>query len=123
MPHARRLIELRRALAAELPQSLMRLCSVANFKQGRVVVFAANSPVAAKLRLLGPKLLEQLSRRGFEVTGMDVRVQPFNNGPQPFEKSAQMTQGAGEKLARLTEQLPDSELKTVIDRLSRRKRT
>src|SRR3989442_14409881 len=52
MPQARRLIELREILAAVLPESLARCCSIANYKQGNVVIFAANGAIAAKLKLM-----------------------------------------------------------------------
>jgi hypothetical protein len=66
MPQARRLIELRESLAAILPESLARCCSIANFKQGKVVIFAANGATAAKLKLMLPTLSERLSQRGID---------------------------------------------------------
>ena len=120
MPQARRLIELRAILAAALPESLARCCSIANYKQGKIVVFATNSAVAAKLRLLSPTLSEALSKRAVEVTGLEVRVQPLNLAGQPVEKSAKMSAEAVRGLGRLFEQLPDSELKTVLGRIAGR---
>src|SRR5262252_1859671 len=63
MPQTERLIELREILASLLPESLARHCSVANIKQGRVLIFASNGATAAKLKLMLPALLEQFSRR------------------------------------------------------------
>jgi len=123
MPQARRLIELRRILAAMLPEPLARWSSVANVKQGKVIVFAANGAVAAKLRLMSPALLERLSKRGTEVTGLDVRVQPLGQVSQVFEKSAKLSNEGAASIAGLCEQLPDSELKNALERLSRRHRT
>jgi len=120
MPQARRLIELRGILAAALPESLARCCSIANYKQGKIVIFAANSAVAAKLKLLSPALSEALSKRAVEVTGLEVRVQPLNLAGQPVEKSAKMSAEAVRGLGRLFEQLPDSELKTVLGRIAGR---
>ena len=120
MPQARRLIELRGILTAALPESLARSCSIANYKQGKIVIFAANSAVAAKLKLLSPALLEKLSKRAIEVTGLEVRVQPLNLAGQPVEKSAKMSAEAVRGLGRLFEQLPDSELKTVLGRIAGR---
>ena len=88
MPQARRLIELRKILAAMLPESLARSCSIANYKQGKVVIFAANGATAAKLKLMLPTLSEQLSQRGIEVTGLEVCVQPLAPDHQAVEKSA-----------------------------------
>ena len=120
MPQARRLIELRGILSAVLPLSLARWCSIANYKQGKVVIFAASSSVAAKLKLMGPTLVEQLSERGVEVTGLEVRVQPLDHERQVFEKSSKMSAAAAAKLAGLCEQLPDSKLKIALERIARR---
>jgi len=120
MPQARRLIELRGILAAALPESLARSCSIANYKQGKIVIFAANSAVAAKLKLLSPALSEELSKRAVEVTGLEVRVQPLDSEGQTVEKSAKMSVEGALRLAQLFEQLSDSELKTVLGRIAGR---
>ena len=120
MPQARRLIELREILAAVLPESLARCCSIANFKQGKVVIFAANGAIAAKLKLMLPTLLEQLSKRAIEVTGLEVCVQPLASDPQAVEKSAKMSVEAAAELSQLCEQLPDSELKITLVKIAAR---
>jgi len=117
MPHAERLIKLREILALLLPESLARRCSIANYKQGRVIIFASNGATAAKLKLMLPALLEQFSGRATEVTGLDVVVQAREGEPQLAEKSAKMTSEAADELARLSEQLPDSELKNSLMRI------
>jgi hypothetical protein len=122
MPQARRLIELRKILAAMLPESLARSCSIANYKQGKVVIFAANGATAAKLKLMLPTLSEQLSQRGIEVTGLEVCVQPLSSGSQLIEKSAKISLEATLELTRLCEQLPDSELKTILRKFASRHR-
>ena len=122
MPQALRLIELRGILAAALPESLARSCSVANYKQGKIVIFAANSAVAAKLKLLSPALSEELSKRAVEVTGLEVRVQPLNYDGQLVEKSAKISVEGALRLTQLFEQLPDSELKTALSRIAGRGR-
>ena len=123
MPQAQRLIELRKILAVALPESLARHCSIANYKQGRVVLFAANSAVAAKLKLLSPGLSEELSRRAAEVTGLEVRVQPLKSSGQLIEKSSKISVEAASALGRLAQQLSDSELKTTLGRIAGRRRT
>jgi len=120
MPQARRLIELRRIFATALPESLARYTSIANIKQGKLVIFAANGAVAAKLRLLSPALLEQVSTRATEVTGLEVRVQPSVGSVQVPEKSVKMSKIGAANLTQLCEQLPDSELKSAVNRLARR---
>src|SRR4026207_2105230 len=122
MPQAKRLIELREILATLLPESLARYCSIANYKQGKVVIFAANGAIAAKLKLMLPTLSEQLSKRGTEVTGLEVLVQPLKSDPQAIEKSSKIGLEAALVLTQLCEQLPDSELKTVLGKLATRYR-
>jgi len=122
MPQARRLIELREILAAVLPESFARYCSIANYKQGKVVIFAANGAIAAKLKLMLPTLAEQLSKRAIEVTGLEVCVQPLASDPQAVEKSAKISQGTALELTRLCEQLPDSGLKIALGKLASRHR-
>jgi len=118
MPQAKRLIELREILASLLPESLARRCSVANYKQGRVLILAANGGTAAKLKLMLPALLEQVSRRAVEVTGLEVAVQAPGSETQLSEKSAKISQEAASRIAALCEQLPDSELKTALARIA-----
>ncbi len=118
MPQAERLIQLREILASLLPDSLARRCSVANFKQGRVIIFASNGAIAAKLKLMLPALSEQISRRATEVTGLEVVVQAPQSEPQVAEKSAKISADAASELAQLSEQLPDSELKTAVSRIA-----
>lgn len=118
MPQAERLIQLREILASLLPDSLARRCSVANFKQGRVIIFASNGAIAAKLKLMLPALLEQISRRATEVTGLEVVVQAPRSEAQVAEKSAKISADAALELAQLSEQLPDSELKTAVSRIA-----
>jgi len=48
MPQAQRLLELRTILSGALPPNLRRSCAIANYLQGKVVIFADNSAVAAK---------------------------------------------------------------------------
>jgi len=122
IPQAKRVLELRKILAAVLPESLSRSCSIASVKHGKIVIFAANSAVAAKLKLMRPVLSEQLTQRGVEVTGIEVEVQLPGPIPKVIEKSAKISQGAAQSLTRLSTQLPDSELKNVLTKLARRER-
>jgi hypothetical protein len=117
MPQAERLIELRKILASLLPEPLARHCTVANFKQGRLVVFASNGATAAKLKLMLPSLLERVSGRAREVTGLEVVVQAQGVEPQAHEKAAKISEPAASELARLSKELPDSELKNAIARI------
>jgi hypothetical protein len=69
-----------------LPPDLAAHLRPANFQGGKLVMLAANSAAAAKLRLLSESLGDFLSKRGAKVNSVSVRVQP----------------GAGESIARKT---------------------
>jgi hypothetical protein len=119
MPQARRLLELRHLLANLLPEPLARACTVANYKHGKLVLFAENSAVAAKLRLLSPRIRDQLSNRGVQVTEMDIGVQAPEAAQEKPEKVARLSGAAVSTLAELASQLPDSPLKTCIELMTR----
>jgi hypothetical protein len=121
MPQAKRLLELRQVLLEVLPATLSGAASVANYRQGRIVIFAANSSVAAKLILIGPSLKEHFIRRGLQVTAMDIEVQPTAPAAARPPKTAFLSESARDALTRLSIQLPDSTLKrTVSDLLSKK---
>jgi len=120
MPQAQRLMELRRIAARALPANLLRSCSIANYKQGKVVIFAENSAVAAKLKLLAPTLRDHFVKSAIEVTGIDVEVQPTNPAPPPPAKHTHLSSGAAQALTDLADQLPDSKLKSSINALADR---
>ena len=75
MLQAARLLELRRQLAEILPKPLAKFCEIANYKQGKVVIFAENGAIAAKLAHYRPKLISAFTGRGMEVTAIEVSVQ------------------------------------------------
>ncbi len=122
MPQARRLLELRHILTACLPQNLRRSCTIANYMQGKVVIFAENSAVAAKLKLLVPELRDRFGQKAIEVTGIDIQVQP-KQALKATEKTAELSSGAVDSLTELEQQLPDSELKSAVTTLLERHRS
>ncbi len=75
MPQAARLLELRRQLSEVLPKPLAKSCEIANYKQGKVVIFAENGAIAAKLAHYRPRLISLFCERGIEVTAIEVSVQ------------------------------------------------
>jgi len=123
MPQVGRLLELRRALVEFLPPALSRSCLIANYRQGKVVIFAENGAVAAKLRLLSPALLLHLVKRAPQITGVVVEAQPARPAPAAPAKGARLTQNGVGSLAKLAAELPESALKTVIARMAERNRS
>jgi hypothetical protein len=124
VPQATLLLAIRQHLSEVLPTNLRRSCSIANYKQGVVVVIAGNNAVAAKLRHYGPKIIETLGKRGLKATGLRVEVQGADSfTPQVSEKKALfLSPRASDALARLGRRLPDSRLKEAIDALARKTR-
>jgi hypothetical protein len=122
MPQAAVLLTLRRALSEALPEHLLRSCAIANHKQGKVFIFAASGAVAARLRLLEPRMLEVLSKTGLNVTGLNVEVQPMHHvGATGSEKKAlRLSRDAARVLSRTGAQLPEGDLKRALDALARK---
>jgi len=121
MPQAMRLLELRHILGEVLPDALADYATVANYRHGKIVIFAANSTIAAKLKLLGPALLERFVARGLQVTALDIDVQPRRGTAQGRPKAAILSDTARRALADLASQLAESELKTTISAMAQRK--
>jgi len=120
LPHAQRLMRLRQALLDALPEPLGKNATVANYRQERIIIYAANAAIAAKLKLLRPALLARLSSLGLQVTGMDIGVQPETEAKFSPPKHAVLSDAARRALTELASQLPESELKSVIFSVARK---
>ena len=115
LPQAERLIELRRIYRKVVPQQLLRSSAIVNYKQQKLVIFAENNAVAAKLRLLSPRLVNDFSKSGVEVTGIRLEVQPREDTPPELApKRAKLSRAGAESLEALARQLPDSTLKQAL---------
>jgi hypothetical protein len=73
--HAERLLALQQLFEVIAPPALAQHCRVANFKQGKLVLHAANTLLAAKLRQMVPSLSDEFCYRGWQVTSIQVAVQ------------------------------------------------
>jgi hypothetical protein len=116
--HARRLLGLQRAFESATP--LARQSRVANYKLGRIVIYAANGAVAAKLRQMEPRLAALFRSEATEVTGIDIRVQPGTDNRAPPTKRTPTGIGDQQKqaLTLLADGLPEgSALKAALTRL------
>jgi hypothetical protein len=121
LPQAERLIELRRIYAKIIPQQLLRSSSIVNYKQEKVVIFAENNAIAAKIKLLSPRLVSDFSKRGMQVTGIRLEVQPQPSRQRdPVEKHAILSPAGAESIEALAKRLPDSKLKRTLTELARR---
>jgi hypothetical protein len=124
LPHAEQLIELRRIYSQLLPQQLLRSSSIVNYKQENVVIFAENNAIAAKLRLLSPRLVNDFTKRGIQVTGIRVEVQPRQSSRiEQIPKHAKLSAAGVERLEALAERLPNSLLKQEVAEMAARGRS
>ena len=115
LPQAERLIELRRIYSKLVPQQLLRSSSIVNYRQQNVVIFAENNAVAAKLRLLSPRLVSDFLKYGVEVTGIRLEVQPRQEPlKETAPKRAKLSRAGAESLQALARQLPESKLKQAL---------
>jgi hypothetical protein len=119
MLQARRLLELRGTLLRILPEALSRSCTVASARQGKVVLYAENSVIAARLKLLLPTLRNQLFEAGQEVSALVVQVQPPARRAVPPARRA-LSASAAQSLSALSDRLPDSPLKEAVRALASR---
>jgi len=73
---ARDLRALAGLVAGFLSPELACQARVANFRDGELVLLAAHSAAAAKLRLLAPSLSRFLTHQRWQISSVAVRVQP-----------------------------------------------
>ena len=104
-----------------LPPDLARLTRVANFRDGELVLLAANAAAAAKLRLLGEPLSAYLSERRWQVNSVALRVQPnASRGlPPAAKKSVHLSTLTLERLRGLHERMAPSPAREALGRLLR----
>ena len=102
-----------------LPPDLASQVRPANFQGGKLVILAANSAAAAKLKLLSESLGDFLAKRGAKVNSVSVKVQPGEGtaagaiAARPARVSAQTFA----VLSELYESLADSPARAALKRL------
>ena len=119
--HAQRLLRYQRYLEAALPPALRPHARVANLKADKLVVYARNAAVAAKVRQFAPRLAGVFASEGVKISEIDVRVQ-VGDSPLPDKKgnAAKILPGSDQReaLLRLASGLPEgSALKQPLLRL------
>ncbi|MSQ53345.1 MAG: DUF721 domain-containing protein [Betaproteobacteria bacterium] len=116
--HANFLLDLRRVVVHVLPGEIAQKCSIANYKDGRLIIFADNNAVAAKLRLLAGGLPRRLSglllQTGRQVTAVEIEVQPRNSLTTGSKKSATLSKESAKEILDLSTQVVDIKLKNAL---------
>lgn len=119
---AKQLIALQRHYERLAPPSLVRASRVLQFERQTLMLAADNSAVAAKLRQIVPDLVRLFQDSTCEVTGILVRVQVApacaKCAPAPVLLSAM----GQTRLIELAAGLPDSPLKSALQRLAKSKK-
>jgi hypothetical protein len=84
LPTALRMASLQKDIAAALP-AMFDNCDVLSFQDGALVLATPSSAIAAKLKQQAPKLQADLTRRGWQVTSVKLKVQVTRALPPTFE--------------------------------------
>ena len=104
----------------QITPSSLKLSSRVQQMEGTTLTLAAdNGAVAAKLRQLVPELVRMLQNRGCEVTGILVRVQVSLPPAELANTPRELNEAARQNLLDSVRQLPDSPLKSALQRLAR----
>jgi hypothetical protein len=116
------LLRLRKTAEVCLPEPLRRATHIAAYKQGKVVIFAENNAIAAKLRLLAPRMIELWGQNGFDVSAIRIEAQASAAAKSPQKAPMEVSASAGKSLASLAQALPDSALRQSVESLARKAR-
>jgi hypothetical protein len=114
---AERLAALEQAYVAAIPREFSNRSRVAYERAGTVVVSADTGAVAAKLRQLAPRIVNEIVKSAPEITSIRVEVQIVQSskraaGPRPTIGSHGLA-----SLRKLRDALPDSPLREALGRL------
>lgn len=123
--HAARLRRLQTVFEQHIPPALRASCSVANFKDGKLVLLACGGAAAARLKQMAPTLVEQFVAAGVPVTAVQAKVRIVEDSEPRRPPPARSLSDAGRRsLAELSATLPpDSPLRESLERLMRRSRS
>lgn len=98
--------------------SLRRASQVICFENQMLTLSANNSAIAAKLRQMMPELIKHLQQQGYEVTGIQVKVQVTIQADTHKTRATPLSLHGKSQLSDLAKHLPDSPLKQAIQRLA-----
>jgi len=106
-----------------LPPDLARQARVLNYRDDEMVLVAATSAAAAKLRLLAPSLANFFSKQRLKVSSVSIRVQP--NGSRKADaapqKSAYLSTATLHSLSTLYKSMRNSPAREALRALLERR--
>ena len=118
---AGQLLVLQRHYERVAPSSLVRASRVLQLEQQTLILAANNGATAAKLRQLAPELARLFQSAGCEVTGIQVRVQVAMPPAKRAHTPATLSATGRKRLMELAVELPDSPLKSALQRLAKKR--
>ena len=102
------------------PPSLLRYSRVLQLERQILTLAANNGAIAAKLRQLAPELTRLFQNKGCEVTGIQVRVQVTLPATEDTPTPPTLSATGRKRLIELAVELPDSPLKSALQRLAQK---
>lgn len=108
LPAITRMAALQKSCAAVLP-AMFRSCDVVHVEDGRLLLGAPNAALAAKLKQQLPKLQEHLSKDGWRIDTIRIKVRVGRNEVVPVVRRELTLPGlAVASFAKLNDALEDS---------------
>ncbi len=104
-----------------LPPDLARQARVVNFRDGEIVLVAASSAAAAKLRLLAPSLVILFVKQRLQVSSVSIRVQPkgAREGAAATQKTVHLSTLTLERMGKLYKTMSASPAREALGTLLR----
>ena len=99
------------------PDNLAKFSHANSIKNKQLNVYADNSVVAAKIKLLLPSLLIQLQKQVCEVTAIRVKVQVKSSPQLKHKTPRKLTPAAVSSLKELSEKLDGTALGDALNKL------
>ena len=115
-----KLNEAQQLFSTIIPAQLVKHCTLGSPSEEKLIIFAENSAVAARLKQLSPSLLRKAQKFGFEITSIQIAVQAYfhtQKKDKPPTKKRRLSQSGKENLNQLATSLPPSDLKSAIESL------
>jgi len=108
MPTVTRLAALQKDCAKALP-AMFEHCDILQFESGQLVLATPNAALAAKLKQQLPKLQGELERKGWQISGIKLKVQVIKSiAPIVHTRSLVLPEKAMSALEELSTALPAS---------------
>jgi hypothetical protein len=106
-----------------LPPDLARQARIVNYRDGEIVLVAASSAAAAKLRLLAPSLVNFFLKQRLQVNSVSIRVQPnaSHSSDVAPRKSANFSTLTLDRLGKLYKTMAPSPAREALGTLLRRR--